>query len=176
MVIHSANDAAVALAEYIAGSESKFTQLMNQQAEAIGLSSKTRFANASGLNHEDLRGFSAAASKGDTYMSARDTAKLARQLISDYPEVLNITARNTFSLTERKIMLRTTNLMLPGERFSYTGNDGLKTGYTSEAGYCFTGTSKRSDTRLIAVVMGTTSSDGRFEETEKLFSYGFKKG
>ncbi|MBP1992368.1 D-alanyl-D-alanine carboxypeptidase family protein [Paenibacillus eucommiae] len=174
MIVHSANDAAVALAEFTAGSEAKFVELMNRQAKEIGLSSSAHFANATGLDREDLIGLSGAASKGNTYLSAKDTAELARHLITAYPEVLEITTRNDIFLTNQ-VELRTTNLMLPGERFAYSGNDGLKTGYTSQAGYCFTGTTKRGSTRLIAVVMGADSGDTRFTETKKLFHYGFKK-
>jgi D-alanyl-D-alanine carboxypeptidase len=173
MAIHSANDAAVALAEHTAGTETKFTALMNKKAKEIGLSSKTSFGNASGLSKRDLAAYAAASAKSDTVMSARDAARLARYLIQMFPEVLNLTTRNGISLQNSPVELHTTNMMLPGEPFAYQGNDGLKTGYTSQAGYCFTGTTKRGSKRLIAVVMGADTSNARFVETEKLFQYGF---
>ncbi|MWC30472.1 D-alanyl-D-alanine carboxypeptidase family protein [Paenibacillus sp. MMS18-CY102] len=182
MAVHSANDAAVALAERIGGSERQFVALMNEKAKAIGLSESTKFANATGLSSSDLMGYGeSSAAEGETAMTARDVALLARHMIRSYPEVLAITSRAAVG-SNRNIAddakLRTTNLMLPGERFAYPGSDGLKTGYTERAGYCFTGTTARGGTRLIAVVMGADSADGRFIETERLYDLGFgeKKG
>ncbi|EFM09373.1 peptidase S11 D-alanyl-D-alanine carboxypeptidase 1 [Paenibacillus curdlanolyticus YK9] len=182
MAVHSANDSAVALAEWIGGSEREFVKLMNEKAKAIGLSDSTVFANATGLSSSDLAMYAqSAAADGETVMTARDVALLARYMIRSYPEVLTITSREAVGLNpgaSDDAALRTTNLMLPGERFAYPGSDGLKTGYTERAGYCFTGTTSRGGTRLIAVVMGAESADGRFIETERLYDLGFgeKKG
>jgi len=139
MAIHSANDAAVALAEKVAGDEPAFVRLMNDEAKRIGLSSATRFANATGLPKEDVAAFRTAASADDTRMTAKDAARLADKLIGDYPELLEFTKQPETLAADGTTMLATSNEMLPGQRFGMKGNDGLKTGYTSAAGYCFTG-------------------------------------
>ncbi|CAG7619095.1 D-alanyl-D-alanine carboxypeptidase DacA [Paenibacillus solanacearum] len=175
MVVHSANDAAVALAEQASGTESKFVTRMNQTAKKLGLSSGTVFANATGLPSADIRGFQSAAAAGDTEMTARDIAKLAARLVTDYPEVLDITRKPQVTLARTNLTLQATNLMLPGEAYAYSGNDGLKTGFTDEAGYCFTGTAMRGGRRLITVVMGTAAPEARFVETGKLLTYGFAR-
>jgi D-alanyl-D-alanine carboxypeptidase len=175
MVVHSANDAAVALAEHVSETENKFVLRMNQASKKIGLSSKTVFANSTGLSARDIIEFKTAAAVGDTVMTARDIAKLASHLVTSYPEVLDITRLPEVKLSHNNITLQATNLMLPGERYAYSGNDGLKTGYTDEAGYCFTGTAMRDGRRMISVVMGTSDSEARFIETEKLFEYAFSK-
>jgi D-alanyl-D-alanine carboxypeptidase (penicillin-binding protein 5/6) len=168
---HSANDAAVALAEFMAGSEAKFVNRMNAKAKEIGLSEDTYFANATGLSRDDLDRYATAAADGDTVMTAKDVALLAEYLIEIHPEVLKVTKKSSVSGVETT-ELRTTNEMLPGQRFGMTGNDGLKTGYTKEAGYCFTGTTVLSGHRYITVVMGANTPDARFEETKKLLTYG----
>ncbi|CAM4381934.1 D-alanyl-D-alanine carboxypeptidase family protein [Paenibacillus tarimensis] len=173
MTVHSANDAAVALAEHAAGTETQFVEWMNEKAQAIGLSKQAFFANATGLSSADLIRFPQAASLEETSLTARDTAKLAAYLVKVHPKVLDVTKRSEVTVDQSRIVLRTTNMMLPGENHAYNGNDGLKTGYTQRAGYCFTGTAERNGKRLIAVVMGTPNSDARFTETEKLFRYGF---
>ncbi|WP_058301252.1 D-alanyl-D-alanine carboxypeptidase family protein [Gorillibacterium timonense] len=172
MAIHSANDAAVALAEHVSGSESKFVKKMNETAAQLKLKD-TKFYNATGLGRRDIAEISPDRPKGDNKMSARDAGVLASHLIRKYPEILKITSQLEASLKGGKVVLPTTNEMLPGGRFGFKGNDGLKTGYTSEAGYCFTGTVNQHGRRLIAVVMGASTPEARFEETEKLFSYGF---
>ena len=175
LIIHSANDAAVALAEHMGGSEAEFVSLMNMKAREIGLSPRTVYANASGLTSDDLRGFSKAASSSDTMMTARDAAELTRWLLQNYPEVLKVSRQKDISIPQREISLHTTNLMLPGEAHAYNGIDGFKTGYTPQAGYCFTGTAERGGSRLISVVMGAGDSDRRFTETRKLMDYGFRR-
>ncbi|MFC7678665.1 D-alanyl-D-alanine carboxypeptidase family protein [Paenibacillus sp. GCM10028914] len=175
LIIHSANDAAVAIAEHISGSETEFVQLMNAKAKNIGLSAKTVYANASGLTSGDLLEFPEAASFSDTMMTARDAAKLTRWLLQNYPDVLKVSSQKNISIPQRQISYHTTNLMLPGETHAYRGNDGFKTGYTYEAGYCFTGTAERGGSRLISVVMGASDSDERFTETRKLMDYGFRR-
>lgn len=170
MAIHSANDAAVALAEFAAGSEAQFVERMNAKADRIGLSEETHFANATGLSSGDLEGYATAAAEGDTVMTAKDVALLAQHLVETYPEVLQVTKKPVAG-GAKAAHLKTTNEMLPGQRFGTKGNDGLKTGYTERAGYCFTGTTVRNGRRYITVVMGTDTPEARFEETKKLLSY-----
>ncbi|MBO9596301.1 MAG: D-alanyl-D-alanine carboxypeptidase, partial [Cohnella sp.] len=170
MAIHSANDATVSLAEYIAGTEARFVDKMNQKAQEIGLSSATYFANATGLSSEDLANFATAAADGETVMSAEDVAQLAQYLIQMHPEVLSVT-KQAAAGSGANAGLLTTNEMLPGQRFGTKGNDGLKTGFTERAGYCFTGTTKIGGRRYITVVMGASTPEGRFEETKKLLAY-----
>lgn len=175
LIIHSANDAAVAIAEHLSGSETEFVRLMNAKAKAIGLSNKTVYANASGLTSDDLQDFPEAASSSNTMMTAQDAAKLTRWLLQNYPDVLEVSSQKEIALPQRQVSLRTTNLMLPGEAHAYRGADGFKTGYTRQAGYCFTGTAQRGGSRLISVVMGADDSDERFTETRKLLDYGFRR-
>ncbi|MFX3634826.1 MAG: D-alanyl-D-alanine carboxypeptidase family protein [Candidatus Pristimantibacillus sp.] len=174
MTVHSANDAAVALAEHIGKSEKGFVSLMNKRAKEIGLSDRSVFGNSSGLSQVDLSRFSAASSERDTLLTSKDTAILARYLIKKYPQILEVTARASILLPSVKTKLQTTNLMLPGKTYAYPGNDGLKTGYTEQAGYCFTSTAKQGDRRLITVVMGTSTAESRFLETQKLLHFGFQ--
>jgi len=169
MAVHSANDAAVALAELVAGTETEFVKRMNAKAKEIGLSKATRFANATGLSSDDLRDIETAAAKGETLMTAEDVAMLAKYLIETYPEVLQTTKKTEAGYANVK--LQTTNEMLPGQRFGTRGNDGLKTGYTEKAGYCFTGTTVFGGRRYITVVMGASTPEARFEETKKLLAY-----
>lgn len=173
MVIQSANDAAVALAEYIAGSEQQFVQLMNRKARQLGLSVQTVFGNATGLGRQDLASHREAAAEQETLMTAYDVAILAKLLVEAYPEVLDIASKREAAIG-RQQPLAATNLMLPGQKHFYAGLDGLKTGYTSAAGYCFTGTAVQGGKRLYTVVMGAGSSDSRFVETKKLLRFGFE--
>ncbi len=174
MAIHSANDAAVVLAEHIGGSEMAFVKLMQERAKGLGLSEQTVFGNSTGLSRFDLRPFKAAASARDTQMTAKDTARLAAYVLVKYPEVLEVSGRGNLLLKGAREALPATNLMLSGKAFAYPGNDGLKTGYTKEAGYCFTGTAKREGRRLVSVIMGAKTADERFVETGKLFEFGFQ--
>ncbi|WP_409273831.1 D-alanyl-D-alanine carboxypeptidase family protein [Neobacillus sp. SCS-31] len=166
MEIASANNAAVALAEKAAGTEGEFTEWMNQKAREIGLSEHTRFVNATGLaNRNGL----------ESKMTARDVAILAGRLIADYPDILAISSMPDYTLQYDGSVIFTTNAMLNNPDFSFKGVDGLKTGFTNAAGYCFAGTAEIGGTRLISVVMGADGKDERFIETKKLFAYGFKK-
>lgn len=176
--VYSANDAAVALAEYTGGSENAFVQMMNEKARALGLSTATVFTNATGLAAAELGparppGFMA----GETLMTAKDTAKLAEALIVIHPEVLNASSRTQMQLKGKGLYVSNTNLMLPamGGAYAYAGTDGLKTGYDLRTGYCIAGTAKRDGHRLIAVVLGAESSQSRFEAAAKLFDHGFYK-
>lgn len=176
VAVYSANDAAMALAEHASGSEKAFVQRMNAKAKEIGLSSHTRFSSSSAI---DGRGSGKAGSGQDegTRMTARDTALLAAHLIDHHPDVLTASSQTQLKIVGRDLYLSNTNWMLPSLRgpYSYEGTDGLKTGYNEQLGYCFTGTAERHGTRLIAVVMGTPTKEARFEETRKLFEYGFSK-
>lgn len=168
MVISSANNAAVALAEHISKSEENFTKLMNAKANQLNLSNETHFVNATGLPN---------AQHQESKMTAFDVATLAQHLLKTYPEVLDITKLTNYTLSYNGATIMTTNKMLDtsNDELYFQGIDGLKTGFTDEAGYCFTGTAKQGENRLISVVMGTNEDTKRFIETKKLFSYGFNK-
>ena len=183
MVIYSANAATIAIAETIAGTETEFIKLMNKKAEDLGLEGY-RFVNSTGLNNANLFGMHPAGTGAadENVMSAKSMAKLAYHLLKDHPEVLETSKipKKVFREgTDDKINMENWNFMLPGLVFEYEGVDGLKTGTTNLAGHCFTGTAKRGDTRLIAVVMKAVDSQGvgsykaRFDATAKLFDYGF---
>lgn len=166
MVISSANNAAIALAEHISKSEKNFTQLMNEKAKQLRLSTHTHFVNATGLANEKNE---------ESQMTALDVAKLAQCLLKNYPNLLEITQLTSFNL--RGVTLKTTDKMLytSNRKLYFQGVDGLKTGFTDTAGYCFTGTAKQDGERMISVVMGTSNDAKRFIETKRLFSYGFHK-
>ncbi|KYG90898.1 D-alanyl-D-alanine carboxypeptidase [[Bacillus] sp. KCTC 13219] len=183
MAIYSANAATVAIAETIAGTETEFLKLMNAKAEELGLEGY-KFVNSTGLNNIDLFGMhpSGTGAEDENVMSAKSTAKLAYLLLKQHPEVLETSkiAKKTFREgTSDAIKMENWNFMLPELVYSYEGVDGLKTGTTTFAGYCFTGTAERNGTRLIAVVMkavdanGVGSYEARFDATAKLFDYGF---
>lgn len=171
--IQSANDAAVALAEHIAGSETAFVGMMNETATKIGLK-KTHFRNSTGL---PMRLYADPPKvRGDHRMSATDVAVLTRRLLKDYPEVQEIVSQPRYFFRKgeaRELKLINTNRMLPGLSHYYEGVDGVKTGFTSKAGYCFAGSAQRDGVRLIAVVMGSSSKNQRFKETAELLDYGF---
>lgn len=166
LMIESANNSAVALAEHVAKTEKNFVQLMNEKAQQLEMSDKAKFANASGLQEPD---------GSETKMTAADVAKLAYHLIKDYPEILEVTHLRQSQLAFNNVNVTNTNEMLNknNKALYIEGIDGLKTGFTDSAGYCFTGTAKQGDTRIITVVMGTSSKTKRFTETNKLMSYAF---
>ncbi|WP_144505992.1 D-alanyl-D-alanine carboxypeptidase family protein [Bacillus mycoides] len=167
LMIESANNSAVALAEHIAKTEKNFVQLMNEKAQRLEMSDKAKFANASGLQEPD---------GSETKMTAADVAKLAYHLIKDYPEILEVTHLRQSQLAFNNVNVTSTNEMLNknNKALYIEGIDGLKTGFTDSAGYCFTGTAKQGDNRIITVVMGTKSKTKRFTETNKLMSYAFQ--
>lgn len=172
MVIHSGNAAAVALAQKVAGSEKEFVKLMNEKAAELELGDYY-FVNATGLNNSDLMGnYPAGEPNDENKMSARATAKLAYRLLKDFPEVLETTGRSEFTFRDGRTY-KNFNWMLPGLIFEYQGVDGLKTGSTDYAGYCFTATAKRDGQRFISVIMKTSSQAERFSETRKLLDYAF---
>ncbi|MFB9758608.1 D-alanyl-D-alanine carboxypeptidase family protein [Ectobacillus funiculus] len=177
MAIYSANGAAIALAELIGGSEGNFVKSMNEKAKELGLKNY-KFVNATGLTNSDLKGHQPAGTSPDEQnkMSAKDCAILAKRLIDDYPEILKTASvpKKVFQEGGKyPVKMENWNWMLPGLVYGYEGVDGLKTGSTPEAGYCFTGTAKRDGMRLISVVIKTDSDKARFAETKKLFDYGF---
>lgn len=187
MAIASANDASVALAEYIAGSQEEFSHRMNAKAREIGLSEHAHFINATGLNRDQMKEeFQPKTIHGETIMTAKDTALLAFHLIQDHPEVLEFSSIPYHQFRERDEQpMENLNAMLGVweeynnnyTRYAYEGADGIKTGFTDEAGYSFTGTAERDGMRLISVVMDVGKEReerfDRFVETAKLFDYGF---
>ncbi|MBS4201811.1 D-alanyl-D-alanine carboxypeptidase [Bacillus sp. FJAT-49732] len=173
MAIHSANGATIALAETVSGSEKDFVEKMNGKAKELGLNN-SKFVNSTGLNNEDLgEYYSTGAPQDANEMSAKDLAILTRSLITQFPEILNVSSTHKLTFGDQTYI--NTNLMLPGnnEQVSFEGVDGLKTGFTDEAGYCFSGTVERDDIRLISVVMGTQTSLERFIETKRLYEASF---
>jgi D-alanyl-D-alanine carboxypeptidase (penicillin-binding protein 5/6) len=180
MSIYSANDASVAFAERLGGTEENFAKMMNDKAKELGMSPQTHFISATGLSRADLLQ-PPASIEGETTMSTRDSALLAYHLLKDHKEILEFTKIPTQKLrdSDNSAMINW-NWMLEGNqsnvnfrKYAYPGLDGLKTGSTDDAGYCFTGTVERNGMRLISVVMGTATEAKRFEETRKLLDYGF---
>ncbi len=155
MIIQSGNDAAIALAEHVAGSEGTFADLMNQYAARLGLTG-THYVDASGLPNPDH------------YTTARDVAVLSRALIHDFPEDYKIYALKEFEWNGIKQHNRNTLLWRDDTV------DGIKTGHTSEAGYCLATSARRGDQRLIAVVMGAGSEKQRANDNQALLNYGFR--
>lgn len=155
LIIQSGNDASVALAEYVAGSEDSFVPLMNAHAKTLGLSG-THFANSTGLPHPDH------------YTTPHDMALLAAAIIRDFPEHYGWYSEKKYSYNN--ISQNNRNLLL----FRDDSVDGLKTGHTKSAGYCLVASAKRKDMRLISVVMGTKSEKSRAQESQKLLNYGFR--
>ncbi|HKK55100.1 D-alanyl-D-alanine carboxypeptidase family protein [Marinobacter sp.] len=155
VIIQSGNDASVALAEFVAGSEDAFVDIMNQQAEILGMND-TNFATATGLPAPDQ------------FSTARDLAILARAIINDYPENYPLYAEKHF--TFNNIRQPNRNSLL----WRDDSVDGLKTGHTQEAGYCLVASARRNDTRLIAAVMGASSTTVRAQEIQKMLNYGFR--
>lgn len=155
IIIQSGNDASIALAEYIAGSEDAFADLMNKTAAELGMQN-SHFMNAPGLPDPEH------------YSSAHDMAKLARAIIQVDPEHYAIYKQKDF--TWNGIKQGNRNLLL----YRDSTVDGLKTGHTEEAGYCLVASAVRDGTRLIAAVFGTDSEKIRAAETQKLLTYGFR--
>ena len=156
--IASGNDATVALAEKIAGTEKAFVKLMNDKAKNLGLKN-TNFVNATGLDAEGH------------YSSAHDMSVMARELVR-HEKILEFSSIYEDYLrknTAKKFWLVNTNRLV--KFYSYI--DGLKTGYTGDAGYCLTATGKKNDMRLISVVMGEENTDNRTTDTLAMLDYGF---
>ncbi len=157
IIIQSGNDASVAMAEHLAGSEDAFADMMNQHAKRLGMTN-TFFMNASGLDTEDRYNI----------MSARDLSILARATILEHPDHYNIYSEREFTYNGIRQPNRNTLL------FRDRNIDGMKTGWTTAAGYCLVASGERDGMRLISVVMGTASEDARATESQKLMTYGFR--
>ncbi|KAB7766955.1 D-alanyl-D-alanine carboxypeptidase family protein [Xanthomonas sp. LMG 12461] len=155
MAIQSGNDAAIALAEHTAGSEEAFASLMNEYAKKIGMTG-SHFVNAHGLSAEGH------------YTTAYDLALLGRAMVRDYPETYAYNKIKEFRVGD--ITQPNRNLLL----WRDPSVDGIKTGHTSEAGYCLLSSAKRGDQRLIAVVMGDSSEKQRAEDSLALLNWGFR--
>jgi D-alanyl-D-alanine carboxypeptidase (penicillin-binding protein 5/6) len=155
MIIQSGNDACVALAEHIAGSEDTFAELMNNNAYRLGMHD-THFVNSTGLPHEDH------------YTTPTDIAKVAIATIRDYPEYYPWYREKSFVFNgieqhnRNKLLWRDSSV------------DGIKTGHTEDAGYCLVASAQRDSMRLVSVVMGTDSEESRAEASKSLLNYGFR--
>ncbi len=155
LIIQSGNDAAIAIAEHVAGSESAYVDKMNQVAVELGMKD-THYSNVTGWpidNH---------------YTTARDIATLAKAIITEFPDRYKLYSEKEF--TYNKIRQYNRNKLL----FRDATVDGMKTGFTDKAGYCLVASAKRQDTRLISIMLGTASEDARAENSQKLLEYGFR--
>ncbi|WP_024834319.1 D-alanyl-D-alanine carboxypeptidase family protein [Ruminiclostridium josui] len=155
LAIHSSNDVAVALAEKVSGSEETFVSDMNNKAQELGMKD-TKFLDCTGLND-------------DGYSSAYDVALMSRELIIKHPKVLQFTGKWHDTFRNGTFDLYNTNKLV---KF-YANCDGLKTGFTSKAGFNLTATTCRNNLRLVSVVLGEPDSNTRFAESRKLMDYGF---
>lgn len=155
MIIQSGNDASVAIAEHVAGSEEAFVDIMNQYAERLEMVD-TNFMNVTGLPDENH------------YTTASDLSKLTVALISEFPEHYKMYSEKHFSYADirqpnrNKLLIRDSSV------------DGVKTGHTEAAGYCLVASAVRDGMRLVSVVMGTQSDEARLSESQKLLTYGFR--
>ena len=155
VVIQSGNDASIALAEFVAGDEASFAQMMNDQAEKLGMLN-SNFLNSTGLPDEGH------------YSSARDMALLTKDMIKRFPEHYQLYSERSFKFNNIEQPNR--NRLLRYDR----SVDGVKTGYTKAAGYCLVASAVRNGMRLISVVMGAENDDSRVRESQKLLTYGFR--
>ena len=155
MIVQSGNDASVALAEFVAGSEAVFAEMMNQQAAALGMHS-SHFMNSTGLPDDEH------------YSTARDLSTLARGIIEQFPEYYRWYSVKEFTFNEITQPNRN-NLLWRDDSV-----DGMKTGFTDAAGYCLVASAKRDDMRIISVVLGTSSAKARVDGSQALINYGFR--
>lgn len=155
MVIQSGNDASIALAEAVAGTEEAFVERMNREAQRLGMTA-THFVNATGLPDPQH------------YSTARDLARLAQALIRDFPDNYAVYAQKEYAYN--KITQPNRNRLL----WLDPSVDGVKTGHTESAGYCLIASSKRGPRRLLSVVLGTDSDAARAQESQKLLNFGFQ--
>ena len=155
VIIQSGNDAAIALAEHVAGGEIAFADLMNQQATILGMNN-TEYMNSTGLPAKGM------------FTSARDLSTIAQAIIRDHPNYYPIYAKKYFE--HNNINQPNRNRLLWRDK----SVDGLKTGKTDAAGFCLVASAKRRDMRLISVVLGAKSDDVRAQESQRLLSYGFR--
>ncbi len=163
IAVASGNDASVAIAEYVAGSESEFVDMMNEKAAQLGMAN-THFLDCCGLS-----------SDSGHHTTARDVALMSRELITKYPQVYHYTTiwmediNHVTTRGSEPFTLASTNKLL--KQYQYT--TGLKTGSTSVAKYCFSATARKNDIDLIAVIMGAPDPKVRFSEAQILLEYGF---
>ncbi len=157
IAVASANDACVAVAEHIAGTEEVFVALMNKEAERLGLAN-THFANTNGLPEDSH------------YSSAYDLAVITRELVLRHPEVLEWTSLRYTTIRDGKTTLYNTNKLLG----QLDGLNGMKTGHTQNAGYCLSATASRGEEHRISVVLGYPTENERWEKTRELLEYGFR--
>jgi len=155
MIVQSGNDASVALAEYTAGSEEVFAQVMNQHAQRLGMAS-SNFMNSTGLPDDNH------------YSTARDMATLARAIINEFPEYYRWYSVREFEYNGIKQPNRNSLL------WRDPSVDGMKTGRTDEAGYCLVSSAARDDMRVISVVLGTSSAKARVDGSQALINFGFR--
>ena len=175
--LNSSNAGAIALAEHIGGTEGKFVDMMNQRAKSFGLDD-VKFVNSSGLNNADLMGEHPPqmARNEDTKLSARSMATIAFRMLNDYPEYEQYSSMGQKTIREGQsdqIIISATNRLLPGKTYAMEGVKGLKTGYTFNAGFCFTGYAVRASGRFVSVVMGAETTEERFRGSGRLLQYGF---
>ncbi|MHB1220394.1 MAG: D-alanyl-D-alanine carboxypeptidase family protein [Gammaproteobacteria bacterium] len=155
IIVDSGNDATVAMAEYVAGSEESFTAMMNQQAKLLGMNN-SHFMDSTGLPN------------ADHYSTAHDLAILTRAYIKEFPEDYSFYSEKWFTYNNIKQSNRNRLLW----RFQYA--DGLKTGHTSEAGYCLVASAKKDGMRLVSIVLGEPTDQARTEDSIRLLTYGFR--
>jgi D-alanyl-D-alanine carboxypeptidase (penicillin-binding protein 5/6) len=155
VIIQSGNDASVALAEHVAGNEATFADMMNQHAARLGMTN-SHFKNSDGLPMDDH------------YTSARDLAILTTALIKEFPDYYRWFSQKEF--TFNKITQHNRNQLLSRDE----SVDGVKTGFTDDAGYCLVASALREDMRLISVVLGAKSANARANENQSLLNYGFR--
>lgn len=155
VIIQSGNDASIALAEAVGGTEAGFAQMMNREAQRLGLKN-TRFRNATGLPDPEH------------YSTAHDLARLAAALIRDFPDFYPYYSIKQYRYNN--ITQQNRNRLLWSDPYV----DGMKTGYTKAAGYCLVSSAKRDQRRLVAVVLGTASPSARISESQRLLNYGFQ--
>ncbi len=160
IAVSSANDCACAMAEHIAGSESAFVQLMNSRAKELGMND-TNFVNCTGLDDD--------VNAKDHRTPAYDIALMSRELLKNHPDIKKFTTIWMDTVRDGAFGLANTNKMV---RF-YSGCTGLKTGFTSGAGYCLSASAQRDGMELIAVVMGSQTSQERFAACKSMLDYGF---
>ncbi len=155
MIVQSGNDATIALAERVGGSEAGFVQMMNQQAQRLGMTG-SHFVNATGLPDPQH------------YTTARDLARLAAAIVRDFPEFYPLYSIKAY---------RYNNITQPNRNrllWSDPSVDGMKTGHTESAGYCLIASGKRDNRRLLSVVLGTAADSVRAMESQRLLNYGFQ--
>ena len=155
MIVQSGNDASVALAEHVAGTESVFAEVMNQYAQQLGMTN-SRFRNSTGLPDDNH------------YSTARDLSKLARAIVNEFPDYYKWYSVRQFKYNDIEQPNRN-SLLWRDESV-----DGMKTGFTDDAGYCLISSAKRDGMRVVSVVLGTSSAKSRIDGSQALLNYGFR--